>query len=131
ENAEPTAAGFAALDGSLGWPLRGPSTARDAVRDNRSGLELLSPAGTPVIAAASGQVLYVGTVGAYGRLVIVAHEDDYFTVYGGLGRVEVTAGQALGRGASLGNVAAGVEPSLFFEVRRGAESLDPHRWLGR
>src|SRR5690606_33837611 len=106
-------------------------TSRDAVRDNRPGLELLAAAGTPVISAASGQVAYVGTVGAYGRLVVLAHEDGYFTVYGGLGRVEVTAGQSLGRGASIGVLAAGVEPSLFFEVRQGASSLVPHRWLGR
>jgi septal ring factor EnvC (AmiA/AmiB activator) len=122
--------GFAALRGRLGRPVTGPSTVRDAIRDDGPGVEFLSPAGTPVYCLADGRVAFARTYGSYGRVVIVEHGDGYYTVYGGLGRIDARVGDAITRGAPLGTVGAASEPALFFEVRKDTRSLDARSFLG-
>ncbi len=124
------AAGFAALRGRLGTPVRAYGAIRDAVRDDGPGIELVSPAGTPVLAAAEGRVAFARTYGSYGRVVILDHGSGFYTVYGGLGRIDVRVGDPVGTGATLATVGAAQEPALFFEVRQGTRSLDARDWLG-
>lgn len=124
---------FESLRGSLAFPLSGDVIVRDASRaeSDGPGLEFLSPAGTPVRAVAAGRVAFNDTYGSYGRLVIIDHGDAYYTVYGGLGIVEVRVGDDLSRSARIGAVGSEQEPSaLFFEVRKGTRTIAPRPWLG-
>ncbi|MBC7172748.1 MAG: M23 family metallopeptidase, partial [Polyangiaceae bacterium] len=116
--------------GRLGSPVRAPAFVRDAVRDDGPGIELVAPAGTPVFAAAEGRVAFARTYGSYGRVVIVDHGGGYYTVYGGLGRIDAQVGDAINAGAPLGTIGSAPEPALFFEVREGSRSLDVRSWLG-
>jgi len=55
----------------------------------------------------------------------------YFTLYGGLGAVDVQPGDDLSRSARIGSVGGDTFPTaLFFEVRRGTRALPPRGWLG-
>lgn len=121
---------FSTLRGALPVPIVGPVQVREAVRDDGPGLEFLSAGGTQVRTVAAGRVAFSGRSGSYGRLVIIDHEQSFFTVYGGLGASHVRVGDWVGTGAIVGRVAAEVEPALFFEVRRGTRSLDARSWLG-
>jgi len=124
---------FESMRGSLAFPLAGDVIVRDASRaeSDGPGLEFLSPAGTPVRAVAAGRVAFNDTYGSYGRLVIVDHGDAYYSVYGGLGIVEVRVGDDLSRSARIGAVGGEAEPSaLFFEVRKGTRTIAPRPWLG-
>jgi septal ring factor EnvC (AmiA/AmiB activator) len=106
---------------------------RVARRDESDGpgLELQAPAGTPVRAVAAGRVAFSDRYGSYGRIVILDHGDGYYTVYGGLGAVEVRVGDDLSRDARIGSVGSDFNPpSLFFEVRKGTRTLEPRSWLG-
>jgi septal ring factor EnvC (AmiA/AmiB activator) len=127
-SAEPPS--FAALHGRLGAPIAGAMTFREAVRDDGPGLEFLAPAGTPVRCLADGRVAFARAYGSYGRVVIVEHGGGYYTVYGGLGRIDARVGDAIARGASIGTVGAASEPALFVEVRQGTRSLDARAFLG-
>jgi septal ring factor EnvC (AmiA/AmiB activator) len=124
---------FESQRGNLASPIRGEVRISVARREESDGpgLELQAPVGTPVRAVAAGRVAFSDRYGSYGRIVILDHGDGYYTVYGGLGAVEVRVGDDLSRDARLGSVGSDFTPSaLFFEVRKGTRTLEPRAWLG-
>jgi septal ring factor EnvC (AmiA/AmiB activator) len=120
-------ASFESQRGQLLIPLRAPTGMREASREEGVGLEIAGPLGATVSAAADGRVAFAHAHAAYGRLVILDHGSSHFTVYAGLGRIDVSVGQSVTRGAVVGTLDGA---ALFFQVRRGARALDPRAWLG-
>jgi murein DD-endopeptidase MepM/ murein hydrolase activator NlpD len=66
------------------------------------GLDLASSSSSPVPAANAGRVLFVGDNGLYGNMVLVDHGMRLVTLYAHLGSFEVTVGQQVEAGRSLG-----------------------------
>jgi len=116
------------------------------------GVEFQNPRSTVVIAAASGEVYFAGQdnqqsygekLNYYGNVVIVKHDAktpdglDLFTVYGHLDRIDVSNGQRVAEGDTLGTVGAtgiAIGPHLHFEVRVGegdsfCATRNPELWL--
>ena len=125
--------GFEGQHGSLASPVTGDVQIVSSRRPESDGpgLELRAPVGTPVRAVSAGRVAFSDRYGSYGRLVILDHGDGYYTVYGGLGAVEVRVGDDLSRQGRIGSIGTDFSPSaLFFEVRKGTRTLDPRGWLG-
>ncbi|HET9906678.1 MAG TPA: M23 family metallopeptidase [Anaerolineales bacterium] len=121
------------------------STAR-GTRDPHHGVEFQSPFGTPVYAAGDGVVLFAGAderaiyspwPNFYGNLVVIEHENDLFTLYAHLSRIDVQSGTVIQEGDKLGEVGqsgAATGSHLHFEVRRGVvedyfSSVNPELWL--
>ena len=115
-------------------------------RDPHHGVEFLNSYGTPVQAAADGIVLFAGPdVEAvyspwkifYGNVVVIQHENDLFTLYAHLSKIDVQAGDAVLAGQKIGEVGqSGVATGshLHFEVRRGNvenyfSTQNPELWL--
>lgn len=124
---------FESQRGNLASPIRGDVRIQVSRREESDGpgLELQAPVGTPVRAVAAGRVAFSDRYGSYGRIVILDHGDGYYTVYGGLGAVEVRVGDDLSRDARIGSIGSDFSPSsLFFEVRKGTRTLEPRGWLG-
>ncbi len=124
---------FASQRGSLASPVSGDVRIVEGRREESDGpgLEFRAPVGTPVRAVSAGRVAFSDRYGSYGRLVIVDHGDGYYTVYGGLGAVEVRVGDDLSRNARIGAIGTDYTPSaIFFEVRQGTRTLEPRAWLG-
>ncbi len=98
----------------------------------RKGIDFDAPFGEPVRAVADGEVRYAGWFRGYGKVVILDHGDQYFTVSGHLDAIDVQlgdwvpAGELVGRSGDTGSLSG---PLLYFEIRRGGEPLDPRRWL--
>ncbi|MED5465387.1 MAG: M23 family metallopeptidase [Myxococcota bacterium] len=92
------------------------------------GVDLASPYGAIVTAAAGGQVTSAGWNQEHGRQVIVTHPEGYRTVYSHLSQITVfpqdciTQGQAIGRVGSSGRSTG---PHLHFELTRRGKALDP------
>jgi septal ring factor EnvC (AmiA/AmiB activator) len=127
------AAGFAAARGRLIFPVAGRAEARPARREGTGGpgLEIRAPAGSPVRAVFAGRVAFADRYGPYGRLVILDHGDHYYSVSGNLAAVDVKVGDEVGAGERVGTVGDdGHGPLLYFEVRRGTETVAPGPWLG-
>ena len=93
------------------------------------GIDLPTPTGTPVHAAAVGRVTFAGpTTGGYGNLVVVAHGGGVETMYAHLSRILAYGGEAVTVGTLLGLVGATGEttgPHLHFEVRVRGAAVDP------
>jgi murein DD-endopeptidase MepM/ murein hydrolase activator NlpD len=99
-------------------------------RGRNDGIDFASPSGSPVVAAAEGEVALVSqSLGGLGTIVLVRHYDDYLTVYGRIERVTVGKGDILSRGQQIGVVSPSAQPRMHFEVRQGAESLDPEKFF--
>jgi murein DD-endopeptidase MepM/ murein hydrolase activator NlpD len=132
------AAAAAGAAGRLRWPL--VNVAREVgspfgVRDGRAheGIDLPAPSGTPVVAAADGEVVYAGDgIRGYGNLVVLQHPGDLLTVYAHNSAIFVAQGQAVRAGervAAVGQTGRASGPHLHFEVRQGQIPRDPMTYL--
>ncbi|MBE0596924.1 MAG: M23 family metallopeptidase [Desulfuromonadales bacterium] len=133
--AEPAKPPLPPRSGQFIWPLRGPIVQNFGTTGNRTckGVEIATPEATPVLAAASGRVTYSGTgIPGYGHLVILRHEDSFFTVYGYNQKTLVEAGAVVKQGERIalsGIPPGGGRPRLHFEIRHGRAALNPIFYL--
>ncbi|HEX9776465.1 MAG TPA: M23 family metallopeptidase [Actinomycetota bacterium] len=93
------------------------------------GIDFDAPAGSPVVAAATGTVAFAGRVGE-SLFVSIDHPDGSRTTYSFLSAVEATAGQAVAQGEEVarsgsGHPGSADPPHLHFGLRRGDLYLDP------
>lgn len=119
----------------LEWPARGALLYRfgrvvgaNNTTTRWNGVGIAAAAGTPVRAAAAGQVALAQSIGTYGLTVIVQHGGGDYSVYGSLQRADVRVGDTVARGQTLGVVGAAdpdLPPHLHFEVRPGGRAVDP------
>ncbi|MGK3969438.1 murein hydrolase activator EnvC [Sorangium sp. So ce118] len=126
-------AGFRSLMGRLPFPIAGRAEVRKVARRGSGGpgVELTALDGAPVRSVAAGRVAFADTYADYGLTVIVDHGERHYSVYAHLGAADVRAGDQLPGGARVGTVASGPEGAkLYFELRRGAEVIDPGPWFG-
>lgn len=132
--------GFAARRGRLAPPV----SARIAERFGkvidpefqtttfRSGVDFSAEAGAAVRSVADGIVRFAGWFRGYGRIVIIDHGEGFHTISGHLDEIHVTVGTPVQDGESLGTVGETGSlggPSLYFELRRDGEPIDPAPWL--
>ncbi|NLL37590.1 MAG: peptidoglycan DD-metalloendopeptidase family protein [Fretibacterium sp.] len=124
------------------WPVRGPITSGYGMRIHpifktkafHSGIDIAAPQGTPVKAAAAGEVLFTGWLRGYGQVVILEHGKNYSTVYAHLSSINAREGQVLKSGAVLGGVGrtgTATGHHLHFEVRVGSKVQNPLNYLKR
>ncbi|QJA05698.1 M23 family metallopeptidase [Thermosulfurimonas marina] len=101
------------------------------------GLDLASVAGAEVPAAAAGKVVFAGYLGIYGNTVILDHGLGLYTVYAHLAGIEVSVGQEVEAGQTIGHTdttgLAGGDHLHFSVLVQGVfvqplEWLDPH-WV--
>lgn len=94
-----------------------------------SGVDLSSSTGTPVVSAGLGTVIFAGRNNTgYGNAVVIAHGTT-FTLYGHLSSYNVSCGQDVGLGQTIGAVGStgnSSGPHLHFEIRNANfDALDP------
>ena len=117
------------------WPLwSGAVTSGFGIRHGtmHDGVDIAAPVGTPVHAADSGVVAFVGTLNGYGNTVIVRHSDNYVTVYGHNSRVLVRERAVVARGQNIAEVGTSgrtTGPNLHFEVRYDNHAYNPLSYL--
>lgn len=94
-----------------------------------NGLDMIAPAGEPVYAAADGVVSEViRSRKGLGNVVVIDHENGYFTRYAHLADMEAVRGRRVRRGTRLGYVGVSgnsFAPHLHYEVLRDTVVLDP------
>ncbi|MEM6905583.1 MAG: peptidoglycan DD-metalloendopeptidase family protein, partial [Pseudomonadota bacterium] len=125
-----------ATPGSLTRPVQGPIVIgfrSNAGGSRNDGVDFAAPPGAPVLAADDGEVALVSqSLGGLGTIVLLRHSSGLLTVYGRVDGVTLTKGALVTRGQQIGVVAtppSGGEGRMHFEVRRGAESLNPEDFL--
>ena len=97
-----------------------------------TGVDLIAPPGTPVVAAAGGVVSKVAYVPEYGNIVEVDHDNGLTTRYAHLLRSQVKTGDVVMKGQSIalvGSTGRSTGPHLHFEVREKGIPLNPNKFL--
>jgi murein DD-endopeptidase MepM/ murein hydrolase activator NlpD len=97
-------------------------------RSAHSGADFLSPAGTPVKAAASGRVMLAKNLYYSGNTVIIDHGLGVFSLFAHFSRIDVAAGDVVTAGQIVGLVGATgrvTGPHLHWTVRVAGARVDP------
>ena len=118
------------------WPMSAMSVTSGFGRRDGSfhqGVDLRASSGTPVYGVENGTVVYAASnIGGYGRMVVVRHGKDLFSIYAHLQKYFVKKGQAIRRGQQIafsGQSGRASGPHLHFEVRSGLIPLNPMQIL--
>ena len=118
------------------WPLKGAivsSYGQQLDGQRNDGINIAAPAGTPIRAAAGGEVVYRGDeLAGYGNLLLVKHEDGWVSAYAHAGDILVAKGDRVAKGqvvARVGETGAVDSPQLHFELRHDLQPQDPVKAL--
>ena len=96
------------------------------------GVDFVADVGTPILASASGIVVYAGMQAQYGNMIEIDHGNGIVTRYGHASRLLVKAGQLVRRGqeiARVGSTGRSTGNHLHFEVRYKGVAQNPVRFL--
>ena len=118
-----------------GWPTSGKViNSYSASQPGKKGIDIAGKTGQPVVAAAEGKVVYSGSgLKGYGNLIIIKHNNNYFSAYAHNKKIVVKEGSWVSRGkkiAELGSSSAD-RPMLHFEIRRNGKPVNPIGYLPR
>lgn len=97
-----------------------------------TGVDLIAPPGTAVMAAAGGVVAQVGSIAEYGTIVDVDHDNGLTTRYAHLSKSLVKVGDVVMKGqkiALVGSTGRVTGPHLHFEVREKGIPLNPNKFF--
>ena len=121
---------------SFVWPVSGEIISNfggPANGERNDGINIATPLGTPIHAAASGTITYSGNeLKDYGNLVLIKHEDGYVTAYAHADRLIVARGDVVSRGQIIGYAGQTGDvrtPQLHFEIRHDTQPVNPRPLL--
>ncbi len=122
------------------WPTQGWVTSDfgarlDPYTANRTmhqGLDISTPHGQPVLTPSDGTVVFNGTEGGYGKVLVIDHGYGVKTRYGHLSETFVRLGERVARGqkvAAVGNTGRSTGPHLHYEVRVNGIPENPRKFI--
>ncbi len=100
----------------------------------RKGIEIRTLEGSTIRAVMGGTVAYADWLKGYGLVIILDHANGFFSLYAHASRILVTVGERVEAGQTIGETGdTGMtgENTLYFELREGAEPVDPLLWLAK
>jgi len=113
------------------WPAEGTLAGRFGAAGGK-GIDIVGARNTPVIAAASGKVVYSGSgLRGYGKLLIVKHAGEFLSAYAHNESILVKEGDSVtaGQHIALMGDSDSARVELHFEIRRYGKPLDPLVYL--
>jgi len=115
------------------WPTAGRINVEFGAKPGTgTGVLINGKDGQPIVAAASGRVVYSGSgLIGYGQLIILKHNDTYLSAYGYTASLLVKEGQEVKQGQKIATMGEGPErkPRLHFEIRRNGQPINPRPFL--
>lgn len=114
--------------GSRVYPIEGTNI----VTDFHLGIDIAAPAGSIIVSALDGVVVYAGWLGSYGNCVMVRHGNGVTTVYGHGQKVLTERGKEVKQGEPImevGSTGNSTGPHCHFEVRIDGKTTDPLQFV--
>ena len=115
------------------WPVEGPLLSTFSSTDvSRRGIDIGGKSGQAVFAAAGGYVVYAGSgLRGYGNLVIVKHNETFYSAYAHNQLVVVKENEKVKSGQHIADMGkTGTDRvMLHFEIRKDGKPIDPLRYL--
>jgi len=130
---------FSEHKGRLTWPVAGRllhdyGQPRVSDRLKWNGVVLAAPRGQEVRSVYHGRVVFADWLAGLGLLVIVNHGENYMTLYGYNETILKNTGDWVAPGdviATVGDSGGQPQSSLYFEIRRGTQAVNPRQWVTR
>lgn len=117
--------------GRFSWPLKGKVVSKFGMRDGsmHDGIDISAPRGTPVGVSADGEVVFAQSgMRGYGKVVIIKHAGNVYTVYAHNEANLVKAGDRVKKGRTIARVGRSGNATgyhLHFEMRAGGKPENP------
>jgi lipoprotein NlpD len=115
------------------WPTAGRINVEFGAKPGTgTGVLINGKIGQPIVAAASGRVVYAGSgLIGYGQLIILKHNETYLSAYGYTASLLVKEGQEVKKGQKIATMGEGPERKqrLHFEIRRNGKPVNPRPFL--
>jgi lipoprotein NlpD len=115
------------------WPAQGKIIALfQGETGLNKGIDIGGKLGEPVLAAASGQVLYAGSgLSGYGKLLIIKHNETFLSAYAHNNELLVKEGDLVKAGQKIADMgSSGTDRvKLHFEIRSDGNPVDPLKYL--
>jgi septal ring factor EnvC (AmiA/AmiB activator) len=124
---------FALARGTLPFPATGRLAQRygeqtkNGVRSK--GIIIATRPDAQVVSPFDAIVAYSGPFRGYGQLLILEHSEGYHTLMAGMSRLEGVVGQRVLAGEPVGVMAPEGATSLYVELRRDGQPMNPLPWL--
>jgi murein DD-endopeptidase MepM/ murein hydrolase activator NlpD len=102
------------------------------LKSYHNGIDFRAPIGTPVFASNSGVVRLAENLFYSGKVVILDHGNFIFTIYAHLSKIDVKAGQQVGKGQQLGLTGATGRvsgPHLHWGVKVNGAAVNPIQFV--
>jgi murein DD-endopeptidase MepM/ murein hydrolase activator NlpD len=95
-----------------------------------NGIDFSIAKGSKVYAVSNGSVVLTGELPYYGKIVIIAHENGYRTVYAKLSHIDIKMGNTVRNNQLIGKTGENSEgQGLHFEIWKDKMVLNPEEWL--
>jgi septal ring factor EnvC (AmiA/AmiB activator) len=128
---------FSAARGAMTFPVAGTVTGKYGEAGTNAedpgvrakGITITTRPGAAVVAPYDGIVAFAGPFRGYGQLLIIEHSEGYHTLLAGLGRIDAAVGQHILAGEPVGVMENDGAPSLYVELRRDGQPINPLPWL--
>lgn len=114
------------------WPVSGKVLTGFNDAASAKGIDIGGNQGQPVLAAASGKVVYSGSgLRGYGKLVIIKHNKTYLSAYAHNSQIMVKEGQEVIKGQKIAEMGSSDTDrvKLHFEIRKLGKPVDPAKFL--
>lgn len=96
------------------------------------GLFFSSAVGKEISSVFDGTVIFASKTKGDRNVVVIAHDDQYYSVYGDLSEIKVHRGQEIRQKDLIGLTGTnsfGLGEGLYFEIRHFSEPQDPSDWI--
>lgn len=122
------APGYTRVSDDYGWRIH-PTL---GVKQFHNGVDFAAPNGSPILAAADGEVIAASYSATMGNYIMINHGSGIYTIYMHASALGVSSGQVVSRGQQIGKVGStgrSTGPHLHFSVRVNGGYVSPWSYL--
>jgi len=115
------------------WPVKGRVLNKFSFNDiDKRGINIASKVKHPIVAVASGKVVYSGNgLEGYKNLIIIKHNETYLSAYAQNRNLLVKEGDKVKKGQKIADMGMNVKYKfmLHFQIRKNGKPVDPLFYL--
>ncbi len=131
---------FTSFKGLLNMPVKGKiissfghyKNTKFNVKNFRSGIDIKADMGEPIHALYDGMIIYSSWFKGYGNMIVIAHGENYCSVYAHIEELFKTKGDKVEQDeviATAGDTGSMAGSGLYFELRHHGKPVNPLGWL--
>ncbi|KQC07552.1 MAG: hypothetical protein APR54_05935 [Candidatus Cloacimonas sp. SDB] len=113
-------------------PVIGDFVISQRFKEKHQAIDLASPLGNQVVAAATGEIIEVSEDKYFGNMLLIDHFNGFVTVYAHLAKVLIEKGDIVKKGMVIGLVGDtgnSSGPHLHFEIIKNGIAVDPEDYI--